>query len=201
MRIRQCWLFSFLFILLSFVVSLPATWAKDTPREIGGFTLGTSISSYQDVVQSNYLKEILVTDWHGFRRGVVSYGTCRYKDEILKITMKYEDRSKKFYRKLLKKFRSKYGPPDIWNGDSFGVVYIWKWHFIDENKNRVSLSLQFNAKNTNETIGNMVKLSYPEKIKEERLCFIHSREQNKQESQKTKHQSPKETDWQYLIPR
>jgi hypothetical protein len=115
--------------------------------------------------------------------------------------MKYEDRSKNFYQKLLKKFQSKYGPPNTWNGDSFGVVYIWKWHFVDENKNRVSLSLQFNAKNTNETIGNMVKLAYPEKIKKERLCFIHSREQNKQESKKTKSQSPEETDWKYLIPR
>jgi hypothetical protein len=47
----------------------------------------------------------------------------------------------------------------------------------------------------------MVKLSYPEKIKEERLCFIHSREQNRQESNKTQRQDSKETDWQYLIPR
>ena len=96
---------------------------------------------------------------------------CKNINQILKIDMKYEDKSEQFYQQLLGKFREQFGEPDAWSGDSFGVMHIWKWQFIDKDKNRVSLALQYNGKNSNETIGNMVRLSYPEKIEEERLCF------------------------------
>ncbi len=197
-RLRIFSLFLIFFLLIIIPLSSPA---DDTPLKVGGFELGTAISSYQGIVESSYLKDIMVSDWHGFRRGVISYGTCMYKGEILKIAMKYQDKSKQFYKKLLAKFKTKFGDPDTWKGDSFGVLYIWKWHFIDKNQNRVSLSLQFNAKDSDETIGSMVKLSYPEKIKKERLCFIHTRDKNKQRTDKIKKHELNKSDWQYLIPR
>jgi hypothetical protein len=186
--------------VLLFSLSSFQSQAKDVPHAIAGIALGTSIEDYPDIIPSNYLKEVVVTDWHGFRKGVISYGTCRYIDRILKIDMKYEDKSYAFYKKLLAAFRKKFGDPDAWTGDSFGVMHVWKWQFIDNEQNRVSLSLQYNGKNTNETIGNIVKLAYPGKMEEERLCFVEMCEKNKTKADAKRREELKKFDWSHLIP-
>jgi hypothetical protein len=177
------------------------TRGENVPHEIAGIVLGSSVETYPDIIQTNFMKEVVVTDWHGFRKGVISYGACRYIDQILKIDMKYEDKSKTFYKKLLKKFRKDFGPHDSWEGDSFGVLHVWKWHFIDKEQNRVNLVLQYNGKDSSETIGNMVKLSYPKKIEEERLCFNEMCEQSKENTDEKRREEMKKSDWSFLIPR
>jgi hypothetical protein len=174
--------------------------AGNVPHEIAGIVLGTSIDDYPDIIRTNFLKEVVVTDWHGFRKGIISYGTCKYIDRILKMDMKYQDKSKEFYQKLLKEFREKFGEPDSWNGDSFGVLHIWKWHFVDEDQNQVSMALQYNGKNSDETIGNVVKLTYPQKIEEERLCFVELCH-NKASSDEKRREELKKFDWSHLVPR
>jgi hypothetical protein len=191
----------FLLICLPiFFAPVPAP-AENVPHEIGGIALGSKVESYSDIVRSNFLKEVVVTDWHGFRNGVISYGTCRHDGEILKIDMKYEDRSKEFYTTLLEKFREKFGPPTSWHGDSFGVMLIWKWQFVDSEKNKISLTLQHNGKYSTETIGNMVKLSFPEKIEEERLCFIDMCVKHNEQTDEKRREELKKTDWSFLVPR
>lgn len=175
--------------------------ANNVPHEIGGIALGSNVASYPEIVQSNFLKEVVITEWHGFRKGVISYGTCRYNGQILKIDMKYDDKSKEFFKTVLVKFREKFGEPDSWNGDSFGVMLAWKWNFVDSEQNQVSLTLQHNGKNSNETLGNVVKLSYPEKIEEERLCFADMCEKYKEKTDENRLLELKKTDWSYLIPR
>ena len=59
--------------------------------------------------------------------------------------MKYEDSSKKFYKKLLREFKKKYGEPTEWGGDAFGILFKWKWVFPAENNQRVNLTLQHNT--------------------------------------------------------
>ena len=187
--------------LLSLLLFVPVSFASDTvPHSVGGITLGTEISEYPDIVQSNFMKEVVITDRHGFRKGIISYGVCKYKNQILRIRLKYADKSKPFYKKLLKKFRAKFGPPDSWNGDSFGLLHVWKWHFVDKDQNRVSMSLQFNAKDPNETIGNVIKLSYPERIEEERLCFNRMCDEMHEKSSVQQKNDLKKSDWSYLIP-
>lgn len=171
-----------------------------TPISIAGIALGSDVKSYPNIVDSNFMKEVVVTDWHGFRKGVISYGICLYSDTILKIDMKYEDKSKKFYHKVLKKIKAEYGDPDTWSGDSFGLTYIWKWHFTDKDNDRVTLKLQFNAKDSNETIGNMIKLSYPDKIADERRCFMEMCEVNKENFNANDLEKLKQSDWSHLIP-
>jgi len=190
-------------ILMSFacfVFALPAG-AANAPHEIAGIALGTSVDDYPDIVRTNYLQEVVVTDWHGFRKGIISYGTCKYIDQILKIDMKYEDRDEEFYEKLLREFRQKFGEPTSWNGDSFGVMRIWKWQFIDNEQNRVSLSLQYNSKNSNETIGNVVKLAYPERMVEEQRCFAEMCQQSKINTDEKRKEELRKSDWSHLIPR
>ncbi len=186
---------------LAMMLVSPSLFAENAPREVGGIVLGSRIDTYPDIIQSNFMKEVVVTDRHGFRKGVISYGVCKYDGEILKIRLKYEDKSKSFYKTLLKKYRKKYGEPDSWKGDSFGMLYVWKWYFIDKDKNRVSLNLQYNAKNPDETMGSVVKLSYPDRIEEERICFMKMCDEAFEQTDEKRREEFKKSDWSYLIPR
>lgn len=171
------------------------------PTEIGGFKLGAFITDYEGIQYSNYLKEVVVNDWHGFRKGIISYGTCAYPGQIIKMRMKYEDSSREFYQTLLEKFKTNYGKPDEWKGDSFGVLYVWKWRLYDDNNRRVNLILQHNLMNENENVGNMVKLSYPEMEEEERFCFIKFCEESKTDEEKERIKQRMAPDWDYMLPR
>ncbi len=194
--LRGMVIFSLSVFLLPFVAV-----AKNAPHEIAGIALGSDVNAYPDLIRNNFLKEVVITDWHGFRKGIISYGTCKYVDRILKIDMKYEDKSEEFFEKLLKKFREKFGEPGSWNGDSFGVVRIWKWQFVDREKNQVSLVLQYNGKNSEETIGNVMRLSYPDKINEERQCFSNMCHHSKDKFDKKQREDLKKYDWSDLVPR
>jgi len=184
--------------IFQIIFSAGTVSAIEIPQEIGGFRLGEDITEYSDIEYSNYLKEVVVTDWHGFRKGIISYGICASPGKIVRISMKYENSSKDFYETLLKKYKKKFGKPTIWGGDAFGILSKWKWVFIDEKNHKVNLILQHNLKNHNENIGNSVKLYYPEREKEERLCFIEQCEINKSEEQVLER---KEMNWDYMIPR
>ncbi len=183
-------------LALSFQVS-----ALEAPTEIGGFKLGEHITEYSDIEYSNYLKEVVINDWYGFRKGIISYGTCAYPGRIVTMRMKYADPTKEFYNELLNKFKERFGKPDEWHGDAFGVLYSWKWHFVDASNRRVTLNLQHNLQNDNQNIGNMVKLSYPELVEEEQLCFNRFCEENKSAEQKEKIKERMQPDWDYMIPR
>ncbi len=195
---RTGWIIAICFLIILCPLQVNA---EQVPHEIAGIALGSPVDQYPDITQTNFMKEVVVTDYHGFRKGVISYGACRYINQILKIDMKYQDKSKAFYKNLLKEFRKKFGQPDSWHGDSFGVKYIWKWRFIDDQQNPVSMTLQHNSKDSMETIGNMVKLSYPARITEERACFNNMCEQSKENIDEKRREELEKSDWSYLIPR
>jgi len=188
-------------ILVQLLICVAIASAIEPPKEIAGFSLGADITDYSDLEYSNYLKEVVVTDWHGFRKGIISYGICAEPGKIVRISMKYEDSSKDFFDKLLKEFKNRFGAPSIWGGDAFGILSKWKWVFTDENNLRVNLILQHNLKNHNENIGNMVKLYYPEREKEERLCFIQHCQINKSSEQQEQLTERKKLKWEYMVPR
>jgi hypothetical protein len=190
-----------LVILSVFLYGAPLHAGNNVPHEVGGLALGADITDYPEVVGSNFLQETVVTDRYGFRKGIISTGVCKYPDKILKMRMKYDNSSKKFFQKLLKKYKKKYGAPHEWKGDSFGILHIWKWHFTDSENRKVSLSLQHNLKNTNESIGNLVKLSYPELVEEERSCFNQMCEDKKKEHDSQKLEKMKKPNWDYMIPK
>ncbi len=197
----QSTLLLILFFTITFFQPGPIVAAQNTPHEVGGFTLGSDVNDYPDMMDTNFLKEMVVTDWRGFRKGVISYGTCKYENKILRIRMKYEDSSKKYFHELLKEYKKLYGAPHEWKGDSFGILHIWKWYFTDSENHAVSLTLQHNLRNPNENIGNMVKLSYPDMIEDERLCFNQMCEEMKSTKDKKHLEELKKPDLRYLIPR
>ncbi len=184
----------FVIIVLSAGIS---SAAEKAPHEINGFKLGSSIEEYDFITYRNFLKEVIVENIGGFRKGTLSYGVCERPGEIVRIKMKYKDSSRKFYDQLLKRYKEKFGKPDEFAGDSFGIVLEWKWRFTDKDNNYISLTLQHNLKDVDQNIGNMVKLTMPDRIKAERECF------NKQ-CESTKVECPvnmQSTGWENLIPR
>lgn len=187
-------------ILSGMLLLLPAHFAPagDTvPQEINGIRLGASIDEYEFLTYNNYVKEVIINDIGGFRRGEISYGTCDRPGEIIRIKMKYKDSSRKLYNELLTRYRQKFGKPDEFTGDAFGIVLEWKWRFTDKDGRYITLSLQHNQKNIDENIGNMVKLTMPDRIIAERECFLKQCQVEK----KACPAAMMEESWENMIPR
>ncbi|MDD3618173.1 MAG: hypothetical protein RBR09_09990 [Desulfobulbaceae bacterium] len=189
-----------LLTLLGLLLLLPAhgaAAADNVPREINGIRLGASIDEYEFLTYNNYVMEVIINDIGGFRRGEISYGTCDRPGEIVRIKMKYKDSSRKFYNELLARYKKKFGKPDEFTGDAFGIVLEWKWRFTDQDGNYITLSLQHNQKNIDENIGNMVKLTMPDRIIAERECFL----KQCQMDSKPCPAAMMDDSWENLIPR
>ena len=168
-----------------------------TPLAAGGFTLGAAISDYDFISQDNFVKEVIISNIKGFRKGFVTYGLCDRQGEILRIKLKYEDRSYSFFEKLLKQYKKKFGSDPKYVGGRFGLVKAWKWVFTGEDEQRITLVLQHNLKNMDESVGNMMKLSMPDRLIAERKCF------NKASSPQQGKDAEKlpDPDWDLFLPK
>ena len=162
------------------------------PSSVGGFILDRSIEEYPVKGYAYYLNEMIYTDLKGYRKAFITYGACRNKGKILRIKLKYENKSFDFFKELLSRYREKFGAKPKFSGDQFGNVRAWKWSFTDDQGRRVNLELQHNLRDDEESIGNMVKLSLPDLMNDERRCFneLHDPEGGVAE----------EADWKDLIP-
>lgn len=180
---------------ITVIIGLPplsAVAAPTAPSSVGGFTLNQSIEEYPVESQANYLTEVIVKDVPGYRKAYITYGTCKNPGKILRIKLKYEDKSFDFFKELLSRYREKFGAKPKFSGDQFGNVRAWNWSFKDEQGQRVKLQLQHNLRDDEESIGNMVKLSLPDLMDEERHCFneLHAPEG----------ETAEEAGWEDLIP-
>ena len=183
-------------IFLSMLTPASANKKIAIPLSMGGFTLNTPIESYDITMYDNFLKEELVTDIEGFYKGFISYGTCKQPGNIIRIKLKYKDKSYQFFEELLKKYNDKFGSKAKYEGDSFGNVKAWKWSFSNEAGRRVTLVLQHNLKDTDESIGNTVKLSLPDELAAERKCFNEIGYRQQEETKKEE----SIRDWETLLP-
>jgi len=186
-------------LLISFSLTDAQSEETTPPLSAGGFTLNSSIENYEFEHLGNYLDEVIFTGLKGFRKGFITYGTCQSPGKILRIKLKYQEKSTSFFNDLLTRYREKFGDNPSFDGDPFGNVKSWKWSFIDEQGRRINLELQHNLRDTDESIGNMVKLSMPELMNEERLCFNRLHD-NDDDSVTKPSEGPDHFDWDALIP-
>jgi hypothetical protein len=194
-------LFPILIVVFSLLSPLTIFSAeRERPVQVGGFVLGSDVTDYPDIEYSNFLKEVVIYNWNGFTKGIISYGICDSPGEIVKIKLKYKNSTKRFFKILLKKYKKKYGKPDEWKGDSFGILHIWKWKFTDKNGRKIHLILQHNTKNPNENTGNMVKLYCPDQIIKEQICFTKQCNSGLAIPENTKGKKKPELNWNLLIP-
>jgi hypothetical protein len=169
--------------------------------------LGAQISDYKDRVdmdtrlplrQSRYLHEVEARDQEGFQDGLIWIGNCAAPGRIVRIRLKYANNTRKFYDELLKRYKKRFGEPSEWRGDPFQVVISWKWSFTDPAGNRISLILQHNTRDEEESFGNTVKMTLWNLIDAERLCWEKKSAANRKKT--TRQKSPASPDWDKLLP-
>ena len=190
-------------ILSLVLIPVQRLYAADetvVPSAVGGFVLNSSIKNYDTKGYANYLNEVIITGLKGFRKGFITSGTCANPDTILRIKLKYEDRSLAFFEELLKRYKQAFGSKPEFSGDRFGNVKSWEWQFADKDGHAIKLVLQHNLKDADETIGNMVKLSMPELMNEERECFNKAHAASAEANAEAQGGS-EGPDWTVLIPK
>ena len=186
--------------------------AADAPHQVALFKLNSNIAEVKDYVimetalPIRYLEnieEVEIKPIAGFKSGLIAYASCTAPDHIVRIKLKYKDSSKKFFEKLLKQIEQKYGKPDEYRGDPFRIVISWKWSFIDTDNNRISLTIQHNSMDTEEKMGNAIKLTMTSLIEEDRRCHeVKALDQrDKLRQQKYKIMTPELSGWDLYVPR
>ena len=186
--------------------------AGEAPHQVGVFVLHRSIADFKDYViietalpirYMENIEEVEIKPMKGYKSGLIAYATCTAPGHIVRIKLKYADSSKKFYENLLKRIKKKYGEPSEYRGDPFHIVVAWKWSFVDIDNNRISLTLQHNSMDTEEKMGNAVKLTMTNLIEEDRKCYrvkeLDHREKLRQRDWKVV--APKQTSWDWYLPR
>jgi hypothetical protein len=129
------------FSLLVLLLSSAVCYAADgLPLSLAGFTLGKDVSSYKttceggdDIAMSDapFLSEahLRANVIPGVRSGSLVYGNCLGDGRLVRIKLKFHDRSQKFFDQLLKKYIDAFGEPDSYVGDAFKNVIAWQWSF------------------------------------------------------------------------
>ena len=171
--------------VLSFVLTLfffvAAGFAfADAPSQVGGFVLNLDIKKFEErdimdtalpVRYAENFEEVEIKFTRGFKSGLITYGTCEQPGHIVRIKLKYSDSGKKFYKDLLEGFKKRFGEPAEYRGDPFKIVDAWKWSFVNEQNQNISLILQHNTKDEQEKMGNSVKLTNTTLMEKDSLCY------------------------------
>jgi len=175
--------------------------AGEAPHQIGVFVLNKNISDLKEYVimetalpirHMENIEEVEIKPIKGIKSGLIAYATCAAPGHIVRIKLKYRDSSKKFYEKLLKEIKKKFGKPDEYSGDPFHIVISWKWSFVNKKNERITMTLQHNSMDTEEKIGNSIKLTNRGMIEEDQKCYkVKALDQR----QKLRHR-----DWQVMTP-
>ncbi len=183
--------------------------AISAPHQLGGFTLGADISEYKSqlnmesslpVRYAENIREVAIKETTEFKSGLIAYGTCAVPNKIVRIKLKYADDSKDFFDMLLTRYETKFGKAAEWRGDPFHIVITWKWSFVDSKGNHISLILQHNKLDTDEKIGNSVKLTLIDAIDKDRQCYdkAHPASSGSLQSPQRSNSQP---NWDKLLPR
>ena len=154
--------------------------AGEAPHQISAFVLGKNISEFKDYVimetalpirYMENIEEVEIKALEGIKSGLIAYATCAEPGKIVRIKLKYKDPSKKFYEELLNKIKNKFGKPDEYRGDPFHIVLSWKWSFVNQKNERITMTLQHNAMDTEEKLGNSIKLTNRSAMADDLKCY------------------------------
>jgi hypothetical protein len=186
--------------------------AADAPHQVAVFKLNGDIADIKDYVimetalpvrYMENIEEVEIKPIEGIKTGLIAYATCTAPGHIVRIKLKYDDSSKDFYEKLFAKLKEKFGQPDEYRGDPFHILISWKWSFVDKDRNRISMTLQHNSMDTEEKLGNAIKLTMTSLIEEDERCYaakdLDQREKLRQRKGET--MTPGLTGWNLYVPR
>jgi hypothetical protein len=198
--------------ILAYLGAAGICLAGEAPHQVGVFVLNQDIADFKDYVimetalpirYMENIKEVEVKPIKGFKSGLIAYASCTVPGHIVRIKLKYKDSSKTFFEDLLKRIKKKYGEPDEYRGDPFHILIAWKWSFIDDQENHISLTLQHNTQDTEEKKGNAIKLAMTNLIEKDQDCHkrkaLDHREKLRQRDREI--MDPGLTGWDLYMPR
>jgi hypothetical protein len=168
------------FTILVFLWFVGICLAVEAPHQVSVFVLNRDIADFNDYVvmetalpvrYMENVEEVEIKPIKGLKTGYIAYATCVAPGHIVRIKLKYQDSSKKFFENIFKQIKKKYGEPLEYRGDPFHILKAWKWSFIDKEGNRISLNLQHNSQDPNQKMGNAIKLTMWNLIEEDQQCY------------------------------
>ncbi len=202
----------YIFTALVFLWITGTCFAGDAPHQVAVFQLNSNIADVKDYVimetalpirYMENIEEVEIKPIEGLKSGLIAYATCSAPGHIVRIKLKYKDSSKKFFEKLLKRIKNEYGDPSEYRGDPFHILISWKWSLVDMDGNRISMTLQHNSMDTEEKMGNAIKLTMTSLIEEDQRCYkIKALDQRQKLRQREwKLRTPGLTGWDLYVPR
>ncbi len=204
------WLIALLVTIPGVVLASGAQAAA--PHEIAGFSIGSDIARYGEKVltqtalpvrYAEFITEAEVRVPAGFKTGIIAYGSCAYPGKILRLKFKYTDDSREFFEELVRRMKARFGQKPEWRGDPFQNVLAWKWSFRDAEGRRIILLVQHNQVDTDERIGNTLKLTWMDAIEKERSCDERKHPEGKRPTTEKKRASEAldASGWEALMPK
>ena len=201
-----------IYTALVFLWTAGPCFAGAAPHQVSVFKLNSNIADVKDYVimetalpirYMENIEEVEIKPIEGLKSGLIAYATCSAPGHIVRIKLKYKDSSKKFYEELLKQIKKKFGDPGEYRGDPFHILISWKWSFVDKDSNRISMTLQHNSLDTEEKVGNAIKLTMTSLIEEDQRCYeIKALDQRQKLRQREwKLMMPGLTGWELYVPR
>lgn len=171
----------FLLLALTAFLATPALAAKGFPTTLAGFTLGEPVERYEDycrvgkaipVSDAPFLSEALLKSENlpGVRGGSLSFGNCLGDSRLVRIKLKFNDRSQGLFNRLYDRYEADFGKPDKYLGDTFKNVIAWEWNFEDGKGGRISLVLMWSREKEIRP-GVSIKMTQETYMAEEFECY------------------------------
>jgi len=170
------------FLILSVFLTTTAAFAEDIfPTRLADFTLGENVNKYTAYCDMHkatptsdipFISEVLIKPdtLPGVRGGSLSFGSCQNPDQLLRIKIKFHDRSQKLFNRLLAKYTNKFGQPDNYEGDAFKNVIAWEWIFNNDAGEQVALLLMW-SRDKEIRPGVSIKMTQVSDLNREYACF------------------------------
>jgi len=193
-------------VLLALMVS--TAFAGPFPTTIAGLTLGEHMGNHQKYCETGeatpipdmpFLKEVhfIPGAIPGVRGGSLTYANCDDVDMLMRVKLKFHDRSQHFFDKLYKKYEKAYGKPDSYEGDTFRNIIAWKWVFTRGDE-RMSILLMW-SKKAEMRPGVSIKMTYDSVMENEYRCYMKQRDD--EERRMGKHRNKKVRDLDDFVAR
>jgi hypothetical protein len=201
------------YALIGAIILVLTAWgiaAAETPHQIGPFIINHDIAQFSKFVHMDTalpirhmesIQEVEIKPIKGFKSGLIAYGTCAVSNRIVRIKLKYSDGSKTFYEKLKKRIDTRFGKSNEYRGDPFHIVIGWKWSFVDQDNQNISLILQHNTRYEDEKMGNSIKLSMTSLIQSERECHYKNMEKSLTDTGNSQPLVLEQSGWDLFVPR
>jgi hypothetical protein len=167
--------------ILSFLLFASIAQAgSGLPLTLSNITLGDDIDKYAECCNMSFATPMpdapFLTEVHlrsnyldGIRGGSLTFGNCDKPNKLVRIKLKFHDRSQKLFNKLLDMYTETFGKPESYEGDVFRNVIAWRWNFTHDGE-QASLLLMWSRDNELRP-GVSIKMSYDSQINREYETF------------------------------